>query len=137
MWYKVNFNALNIEYETEKATLIKMPRNSNYPCYCFWHPKKLVRENEIGKGYFLTFSFDESFKFKLQKFSNSKFKKELLDEVILDYEEIQNEFAVGNETIEEIEKQKVEDNIITTEIKVFIPEKKEVGEVEINDEFKR
>ena len=137
MWYKINFNALNIEYETEKSTLIKMPRNSNYPCYCFWHPKKLVRENEIGKGYFLTFSFDETFKFKLQKFSNSKFKKELLDEVMLDYEEIRNEFAVGNETIEEIEKQKVEDNIITTEIKVFVPEKKEVGEVEINDEFKR
>ena len=32
---------------------------------------------------------------------------------------------------------KVEDNIITTEIKVFVPEKKEVGEVKINDEFKR
>ena len=59
--------------------------------------------------------------FKLQKFSNSKFNKELLDEVILDYEEIQNEFEVGNETIEEIERQKVEDNIITTEIKVFVP----------------
>ena len=137
MWYKINFNALNIEYETEKSTLIKMPRNSNYPCYCFWHPKKLVRENEIGKGYFLTFSFDETFKFKLQKFSNSKFKKELLDEVMLDYEEIRNEFEKGNETIEDIERQKVEDNIITTEIKVFVPEKKEVGEVEINDEFKR
>ena len=137
MWYKINFNALNIEYETEKATLIKIPRNSNYAGYCFWHPKKLVRENEIGKGYFLTFSFDETFKFKLQKFSNSKFKKELLDEVILDYEEIQNEFEVGNETIEEIERQKVEYNIITTEIKVFVPEKKEVSEVEINYEFKR
>ena len=84
-----------------------------------------------------TLRFDESFKFKLQKFSNSKFKKELLDEVILDYEEIQNEFEVGNETIEKIERQKVEDNIITTEIKVFVPEKKEVSEVEINDEFKR
>ena len=32
---------------------------------------------------------------------------------------------------------KVEDNIITTETKVFVPEKKEVSEVEINDEFKR
>lgn len=57
--------------------------------------------------------------------------------MILDYEEIQNEFEKGNETIEDIEKQKVEDNIITTEIKVFVPEKKEVGEVKINDEFKR
>lgn len=133
MWYKVNFNALNIEYETEKATLIKMPRNSNYPGYCFWYPKKLVRENEIGKGYFLTFSFDETFKFKLQKFSNSKFKKELLDEVILDYEEIQNEFEVGNETIEEIEKQVKENEIITYEI--IKPEKIEDKEVTIDSEL--
>ena len=133
MWYKINFNALNIEYETEKATLIKMPRNSNYPGYCFWHPKKLVRENEIGKGYFLTFSFDETFKFKLQKFSNSKFKKELLDEVILDYEEIQNEFEVGNETIEEIEKQVKENEIITYEI--IKPEKIKDKEVIIDSEL--
>ena len=133
MWYKVNFNALNIEYETEKATLIKMPRNSNYHGYCFWHPKKLVRENEIGKGYFLTFSFDENFKFKLQKFSNSKFKKELLDEVILDYEEIQNEFEKGNETIEEIEKQVKENEIITYEI--IKPEKIKDKEVIIDSEL--
>jgi hypothetical protein len=133
MWYKVNFNALNIEYETEKATLIKMPRNSNYDGYCFWHPKKLVRENAIGKGYFLTFSFDETFKFKLQKFSNSKFKKELLDEVILDFEEIKNEFEVGNETIEEIEKQVKENEIITYEI--IKPEKIEDKEVIIDSEL--
>ena len=133
MWYKINFNALNIEYETEKATLIKMPRNSNYPGYCFWHPKKLVRENKIGKGYFLTFSFDETFKFKLQKFSNSKFKKELLDEVILDYEEIQNEFEKGNETIEEIEKQVKENEIITYEI--IKPEKIKDKEVIIDSEL--
>ena len=137
MWYKINFNALNIEHETTRATLIKMPKNSNYAGYCFWHPKKLVRNNEMGKGYFLTFSFTEEFEFRLKKYSNSKFNKELLDEVILNYEEIKTEFEKGNETIEEIEKKKVEDNRITTEIKVFIPEKKEVKEVEVNHEFKR
>ena len=137
MWYKINFNALNIEHETTRATLIKMPKNSNYSGYCFWHPKKLIRENEMGKGYLLTFSFTEEFEFRMKKYSNSKFNKELLDEVILNYEEIKTEFEKGNETIEEIEKKKVEDNRITTEIKVFIPEKKEVKEVEVNHEFKR
>ena len=133
MWYKINFNALNIEHETTRATLIKMPKNSNYSGYCFWHPKKLIRENEIGKGYFLTFSFDENFKFKLQKYSKSKYKKELLDEVVLDFEEIMNEFEVGDTTIKNIEKQKEEAEKITYE--VIKPEKIENQEVEIDPEL--
>ena len=133
MWYKINFNALNIEHETTRATLIKMPKNSNYAGYCFWHPKKLIRENEIGKGYFLTFSFDENFKFKLQKYSKSKYKKELLDEVVLDFEEIMNEFEAGDTTIKNIEKQKEEAEKITYE--VIKPEKIENQEVEIDPEL--
>lgn len=133
MWYKINFNALNIEHETTRATLIKMPKNSNYVGYCFWHPKKLIRENEIGKGYFLTFSFDENFKFKLQKYSKSKYKKELLDEIVLDFEEIMNEFEAGDTTIKNIEKQKEEAEKITYE--VIKPEKIENQEVEIDPEL--
>lgn len=133
MWYKINFNALNIEHETTIATLIKMPKNSNYAGYCFWHPKKLIRENEIGKGYFLTFSFDENFKFKLQKYSKSKYKKELLDEVVLDFEEIMNEFEAGDTTIKNIEKQKEEAEKITYE--VIKPEKIENQEVEVDPEL--
>ena len=50
-----------------------------------------------------------------------------------DYTEI-NDLGIISGMIIDYKDNKYE---ITTEIKVFVPEKKEVSEVEINDEFKR
>ena len=52
---------------------------------------------------------------------------------MLDFEEIQNEFEKGNETIEDIEKQVKENEIITYEI--IKPEKIEDKEVIIDSEL--
>lgn len=88
-WQKIEFNVQNIEVETEKAALIKMPKNSAYAGYMFWHPLKLVRTSNLGKGYFKTFSFTNEFKFKLIKNGNGKYNsREVISEVTLSAEEM-------------------------------------------------
>ena len=123
MWYKVRFNAQNVEHNTGKAVLIKMPNNSGWKGYKFWHPSKLVRE-EGGKGYFLSFSFTEEFQFKI--FTKTR-------EEILDHKDILEAFQVGNDSIEQAitNHEKPSSYLIVDE-----PTKIE-GEVEEIEELKR
>lgn len=63
-WHKLKFNTQQIEYETDKAVLIKMPMKSRFKGWAFWHPSKLVRDAG-GNGYFATFSYTDDWQFKL------------------------------------------------------------------------
>lgn len=95
MWERINFNAQNIERETERATLIKMPKKSNYDGWMFWHPSKLVRE-EGGKGYHLSFSFSDTWEFKLFK----QYKNGKGPEQTISINEMKEAFGASNESIE-------------------------------------
>ena len=95
MWNKVYFNSQNIEHETTKAVLIKMPNKSEYAGYKFWHPSKLVRE-EGGKGYHMSFYLTEEFEFTLRKYGKNR---QITAEEVIRYTEMLEAFEQVNEQI--------------------------------------
>lgn len=70
MWKSININDSNIEAATERSVLIKMPSNSNYAGYKFWHPAKLVRSGRNSSA--KTFSYTDDFKFNIFKNGSGK-----------------------------------------------------------------
>lgn len=125
-WQAINFNAQNIEHETAKAVLIKMPNNSEWSGYKFWHPSKCVRTLSKGKGYFQSFSFSDNWEFKIFK-TNKRGEKTV--EETLSPEEMAEAFGVVNEQIS-ID--------ASTESYLEIEEPKKVDKtVSINNELKR
>ena len=95
MWHKIYFNSQNIEHDTAKAVLIKMPNKSEYAGYKFWHPTRLVRE-EGGKGYHMSFSFTEEFQFTIRKYGQNR---QVTAEKIIGWDEMLEAFEQVNEQI--------------------------------------
>ena len=91
MWKNIEINLQNIEAETEKAVLIKMPNNSNYAGYKFWHPSKLVRYG--SNSYARSIGYTDQFTFKLKKYGNGKWNKtKVIDEKEISVEEFEEAF---------------------------------------------
>jgi len=63
IWKIVKGNIEQIEVETPKAMLLKVPGTD----WLYWHPKKLIRQPEEC-AMTLNISFTDEFKFKLMKF---------------------------------------------------------------------
>lgn len=90
MWKQIVFNVQNIEQQTEKAVLIKMPRSSRYDGWTFWHPKKLVRVVG-GKGYYLSLAYTNDWKFTLRKGNQTK---------VVGVKEIEEAFNKGSQAFQ-------------------------------------
>ena len=91
MWKNIEINIQNIETDTGKATLIKMPNKSRYAGYKFWHPSKLVRYG--SNSYARSIGYTDEFTFKLFKNGNGKYNKfDVIDTIEIDVEEFEEAF---------------------------------------------
>lgn len=91
MWKNIEINVQNIETDTGKATLIKMPNKSEYAGYKFWHPSKLIRYG--SNSYARSISYTDEFTFKLFKNGNGKYNKfDVIDEIEISVEEFEEAF---------------------------------------------
>lgn len=129
MWQRIFFNTQSIQRETESAVLIKMPNNSEYIGYSFWHPRKLVRE-QGGKGYHLSFSFTDEFVFTLKKYGAGRYNfKDVIREIEITTEQMKDAFGVVDKSVNDSVEQETDKinarNIEETIIECHIPEHKE------------
>ncbi len=87
MWENIETNNL-IQAETEKAVLIKIPKEE----WLFWHPKKLVKT--FGKNnYRMSFGVCDDMKFKIFKNGKGKWNKfEKISEKEISIEELKKYF---------------------------------------------
>ena len=103
MWNNIKINKSQIAYETDRATLIKLPDSSSFKGKAFWHPSKLVRECKEGKCHWFEFSFTDEWEFKIisQK-KGSDYKKIASAETMLEIFEKQIDVE-DNESYLEVE----------------------------------
>ena len=98
MWRNININKQNVIMETGHSVLIACPHNSDYDGYCFWHPAKLVRDGRHNNA--ISISYTEDVTFRLKKYGKGKYnKREVIDEVVLGYEDIEEVFGLMSENI--------------------------------------
>lgn len=93
-WKNININMQNIETNTSRSVLIKMPNNSEYKGFKFWHPAKLVRHGRHSNA--VSIGYTDEFTFRLFK-TNKHY--EIVEEEEIDVEEFEEAFGVTNENI--------------------------------------
>ena len=120
VWNKIFFNAQSIQGETSSSVLIKMPNNSQYKGWCFWHPQKLVRE-QGGKGYHLSFSFTSEWEFCIKLYGHGKYNKmDVIREITIDADEMKGIYNVVDNNV---------NDFVTTETNNIIKEETVITEV--------
>lgn len=66
-WRSINIYKNQIETETAKAVLVKMPRSCRYTGWVFWHPRKLVRDGRNDAA--VEISYTDRWSFNVYKMS--------------------------------------------------------------------
>lgn len=70
-WHNFNINKSQVEASTDRAYLIKMPNNSKYAGFKFWHPAKLIRPGRHSAA--LSLGIEDSFEVRLFKNGHGRY----------------------------------------------------------------
>ena len=98
IWHSIQISKQNVKAETDSRVLIRMPSNSDYSNYVFWHPAKLVRNGKHSNA--ISISYTDEFVFRLKKYGNGKYNKfDIIDEQEIDVCEFENAFEITNDNI--------------------------------------
>ncbi len=88
MWKNLEFNSNNVQAETAKSVLIKVPKSK----LKFWHPAKLVRYKG-KKGYLVSIGYTDDFTFKLFRTGEGQYNsRDKIEEIELTASEFENRF---------------------------------------------
>lgn len=94
-WKTIDINIQNIATETDKAVLIKIPKNSDFKGYSFWHTKKLVWKGKTQDT--ITIGYNDDFNFALIKYGKGTWNKnEKISEIKIDIETFEKIFKSKN-----------------------------------------
>lgn len=97
-WKNFNINKSQVEYDTGRAYLVKMPHNSNYDGYKFWIGGKLVHEGRHGGA--LRLGVLDDMEFKLFKNGNGRYnQRDIIAETTISGAELVKQFGVTDANI--------------------------------------
>lgn len=85
-WKNFLVNIQNIKKESVHAVFVKINKEKMY----FWHPKKLVRQCEKGKGYWLSFAYSDDFVFIVRDEKGGEIKEIKGDDILNYFEPVEN-----------------------------------------------
>lgn len=97
-WKNFNINKSQVEYDSGRAYLVKMPHNSNYDGYKFWIGGKLVHEGRHSAA--LRLGVLDDMEFKLFKNGNGRYNsREIIAETTISGAELAEQFGVTDANI--------------------------------------
>lgn len=105
-WKNLYINTNLIQNYTSKSYLFKMPNNSKFAGYLFWHTDKCVH-SVVNRGDILSIGYTDEFTFKIFK-QGKNFNK--LDEKTITAKEFEEIFEKMNSSIKPFVKNKWSDN---------------------------
>ena len=127
MWKQININKQQIIANCDNAVLIKMPHNSDYDNYSFWHPTKLIKDGKNKNAHVVLYT--DEFLFHLIKYGKGKWnKRQVLDRITIKAYEFETAFETINKNIIMPKKENNESYLIVEEHKKLIVKNIEVIE---------